>query len=61
LTTPKNGSRHAALDMGCDTCHVTHKNTTRRMPGWRKRTSDSPSVAPTVCNATTRTSRRSPS
>jgi len=22
---PKDGSRHAALDMGCDTCHVTHK------------------------------------
>jgi len=26
LNTPKDGSRHAALDMGCDTCHVTHKN-----------------------------------
>jgi predicted CXXCH cytochrome family protein len=25
---PKGGSRHAALDMGCDTCHVTHKNGT---------------------------------
>ena len=23
--TPPKGSRHAALDMGCDTCHVTHK------------------------------------
>jgi predicted CXXCH cytochrome family protein len=22
---PQGGSRHAALDMGCDTCHVTHK------------------------------------
>ena len=22
---PANGSRHAALDGGCDTCHVTHK------------------------------------
>ena len=22
---PKDGSRHAALDMGCSTCHVTHK------------------------------------
>ena len=21
----KDGSRHAALDMGCDTCHITHK------------------------------------
>jgi predicted CXXCH cytochrome family protein len=23
---PQKGSRHAALDMGCDTCHVTHKS-----------------------------------
>lgn len=23
--TPTKGSRHAALDMGCETCHVTHK------------------------------------
>ena len=22
---PESGSRHAALDMGCDTCHTTHK------------------------------------
>jgi predicted CXXCH cytochrome family protein len=25
LNIPDKGSRHAALDMGCDTCHVTHK------------------------------------
>lgn len=25
LNVPKDGSRHAALDTGCDTCHVTHK------------------------------------
>jgi predicted CXXCH cytochrome family protein len=25
VNVPKGGSRHAALDMGCDTCHVTHK------------------------------------
>ena len=25
LNAPPKGSRHAALDMGCDTCHVTHK------------------------------------
>jgi predicted CXXCH cytochrome family protein len=25
LNVPDKGSRHAALDMGCDTCHVTHK------------------------------------
>jgi predicted CXXCH cytochrome family protein len=26
---PKEGSRHAALDMGCETCHITHKNGAR--------------------------------
>ena len=26
VNVPKEGSRHAALDLGCDTCHVTHKN-----------------------------------
>ena len=25
LDVPKGGSRHAALDMGCDTCHIIHK------------------------------------
>jgi predicted CXXCH cytochrome family protein len=25
LHVPDKGSRHAALDMGCDTCHTTHK------------------------------------
>jgi predicted CXXCH cytochrome family protein len=25
LNTAKDGSRHAALDMGCDACHVMHK------------------------------------
>ena len=25
LNVPDKGSHHAALDMGCDTCHVTHK------------------------------------
>jgi predicted CXXCH cytochrome family protein len=25
LNVPAKGSRHAALDMGCDTCHVTHR------------------------------------
>lgn len=25
LDVPAGGSRHAALDKGCDTCHVTHK------------------------------------
>src|SRR5271165_6646319 len=25
MNIPEKGSRHAALDMGCETCHVTHK------------------------------------
>ena len=25
VDVPKGGSRHLALDMGCETCHVTHK------------------------------------
>jgi len=25
LNMPEKGSRHAALDLGCDTCHVIHK------------------------------------
>lgn len=25
LNVPEKGSRHAALDLGCDTCHTTHK------------------------------------
>ncbi len=25
VNVPKTGSRHAALESGCDTCHVTHK------------------------------------
>lgn len=32
LNVPDKGSRHAALDMGCNTCHITHKtgDTTQR-------------------------------
>jgi len=26
MNVPKGGSRHAALDTGCDTCHVVHKS-----------------------------------
>ena len=26
MNVPEKGSRHAALDMGCDTCHTTHKS-----------------------------------
>jgi len=26
VNTPEKGSRHAALDLGCDTCHLIHKS-----------------------------------
>jgi len=32
LNVPEKGSRHAALDMGCDTCHVTHKTGDKGKP-----------------------------
>jgi predicted CXXCH cytochrome family protein len=32
LDVPATGSRHAALDMGCDTCHTTHKTGERGKP-----------------------------
>jgi predicted CXXCH cytochrome family protein len=32
LKVPEKGSRHAALDMGCETCHVTHKTGEKGKP-----------------------------
>lgn len=32
LNVPEKGSRHAVLDSGCDTCHVTHKTGERGKP-----------------------------
>jgi len=32
LNPPKGGSRHEALDLGCDTCHVTHKSGDKSNP-----------------------------
>jgi predicted CXXCH cytochrome family protein len=32
LNVPEKGSRHAALDMGCQTCHATHKTGERGKP-----------------------------
>ena len=32
LNPPKEGSRHAVLDLGCDTCHVTHKSGDKSNP-----------------------------
>ncbi len=43
---PKGGSRHAALDMGCDTCHITHKTGER---GKREFDFHLTKDAPTLC------------
>lgn len=32
LNAPKGGSRHEALDLGCDSCHVTHKSGDKSNP-----------------------------
>ena len=32
LNVPEKGSRHAALDMGCDSCHLTHKTGEKGKP-----------------------------
>jgi predicted CXXCH cytochrome family protein len=32
MNVPEKGSRHAALDMGCETCHVTHKTGAEASP-----------------------------
>lgn len=32
MDVPKGGSKHAALDMGCQTCHVTHKTGAKGNP-----------------------------
>jgi predicted CXXCH cytochrome family protein len=32
LHVPEKGSRHLALDMGCDTCHLTHKTGAEATP-----------------------------
>jgi predicted CXXCH cytochrome family protein len=32
VNVPAKGSRHAALDMGCDTCHLTHKTGAEHTP-----------------------------
>jgi len=32
MTVPEKGSRHAALDLGCDACHLTHKTGGEQAP-----------------------------
>jgi predicted CXXCH cytochrome family protein len=46
VNVPKGGSRHAALDMGCETCHVTHKSGD---PGQREFAHHLTKPAPQLC------------
>jgi predicted CXXCH cytochrome family protein len=46
LNVPAKGSRHAALDMGCDTCHITHKTGAELTPENRFHLTKSP---PALC------------
>jgi len=46
MDVPKDGSRHAALDAGCDTCHVTHKTGS---PGKREFDYHLTKDAPALC------------
>lgn len=46
LNVPERGSRHAALDMGCSTCHVTHRTGQR---GQREFDSHLTKDAPALC------------
>ena len=52
LNTPAKGSRHAALDKGCDTCHVTHKTGDATKREFRQHlTKDSPALCLDCHNA----------
>ncbi len=46
LKVPEKGSRHAALDMGCNTCHVTHKTGD---PGQREFRAHLTKATPALC------------
>jgi predicted CXXCH cytochrome family protein len=46
LNVPEKGSRHAALDMGCETCHITHKTGERGSPEFDFHLTKSP---PALC------------
>jgi predicted CXXCH cytochrome family protein len=46
LNVPEKGSRHPALDMGCETCHVTHKTGERGNPEFDFHLTKSP---PSLC------------
>ncbi len=46
VDVPQGGSRHAALDMGCDACHVTHRTSDK---GDREATYHLTKNAPALC------------
>jgi predicted CXXCH cytochrome family protein len=46
VTVPAGGSRHAALDLGCDTCHVTHKSGDKSNPEFANHLTK---TAPALC------------
>ena len=46
VNVPKGGSRHPALDSGCDTCHTTHKT---GQPGVREFDNHLTKDAPALC------------
>jgi predicted CXXCH cytochrome family protein len=46
LSVPDKGSHHAALDMGCDTCHITHKTGEAGKPEFDFHLTKAP---PTLC------------
>jgi len=46
VNSPPGGSRHAALDLGCDTCHVTHKTGDKSNPEFAYHLTKS---APALC------------
>jgi predicted CXXCH cytochrome family protein len=49
---PKGGSRHAALDVGCDACHVTHKTSDKGdRESWYHLTKNAPALC-TDCHDT---------
>ncbi|MGB6688760.1 MAG: cytochrome c3 family protein [Terracidiphilus sp.] len=52
INVPEKGSRHAALDMGCDTCHVIHKTGPDPTPENRFHLTKSPPALCVDCHDT---------
>ncbi len=53
LNVSANGSRHAPLDMGCDTCHVIHKKAARENPEAKLHLSKEPHTLCVGCHDVT--------